>query len=146
MWRHATTRAPQWGRNLIEIATKIMLGIDFEPPQIQLYDMDYVCVKAPMFSFTRLPNADPILGVEMASTGEVACFGDDIHDAPKLNGGSTDYIVSRDANISSKLPAYSIWRRQMTSSRQEKGEDYPRPFGSSASYYTSMLIQTMSTW
>ena len=67
--------------NLIEIATKIMLGIEFDPPQIQLYDMDYVCVKAPMFSFTRLPNADPILGVEMASTGEVACFGDDIHDA-----------------------------------------------------------------
>ena len=67
--------------NFIEIATKIMLNVDFEPPAIQLYDMDYVCVKAPMFSFTRLPNVDPICGVEMASTGEVACFGTDIHDA-----------------------------------------------------------------
>ena len=67
--------------NLIEVATKIMLNIEFDPKHIQLYDMDYVCVKAPMFSFTRLPNADPVLGVEMASTGEVACFGNDIYDA-----------------------------------------------------------------
>ena len=80
---------------------------------------------------------------DYSGSGEDGCStllydisGDDIHDAPKLNGGGTDYIVSRDSNISSKLPAYSIWRRQ-TISRQEKSEDYPRPFGSSASYYTS---------
>merc|ERR1719350_2479745 len=46
-----------------------------------IYDMDYVCVKAPMFSFTRLQGADPVLRVEMASTGEVACFGDNKHEA-----------------------------------------------------------------
>ena len=67
--------------NFIEIATKIMCNQKFTPPPVNIYDMEYVCVKAPMFSFTRLPNADPVLGVEMASTGEVACFGEDIHDA-----------------------------------------------------------------
>jgi len=53
----------------------------FTPYNISLLDIDYVCVKAPMFSFTRLRGADPTLGVEMASTGEVACFGDDAHGA-----------------------------------------------------------------
>ena len=70
-----------YNMNLIDIATKVMLNVDFEPQHVHLYDMEYACVKAPMFSFTRLPNADPVLGVEMASTGEVACFGNDIHDA-----------------------------------------------------------------
>jgi len=67
--------------DFIEIATKVMVGGHVQPAQISLLDLDYVGIKAPMFSFTRLAGADPVLGVEMASTGEVATFGDDTHDA-----------------------------------------------------------------
>ena len=71
-----------FGCNFISLATQIMLGqTSCKPFEINLYDYDYVAVKAPMFSFTRLRGADPTLGVEMASTGEVACFGKDVHDA-----------------------------------------------------------------
>jgi len=67
--------------NFISLATRAMSGLDAKPYKISLLDIDYVCVKAPIFSFTRLRGADPTLGVEMASTGEVACFGEDAHEA-----------------------------------------------------------------
>ena len=63
--------------NLIELATRIMLGLPVEKPHKNLFDLDYVGVKASQFSFNRLQNADPVLGVDMASTGEVGCLGDD---------------------------------------------------------------------
>jgi len=68
-------------KNFIEIATRIILGEKYEPIRIPLYDYEYVVVKAPQFSFTRLRGADPATGVEMSSTGEVACFGDNFHEA-----------------------------------------------------------------
>lgn len=58
-----------------------MLGAECTPYNISLIDYEYVAVKAPMFSFTRLRGADPTLGVEMSSTGEVACFGHDVQEA-----------------------------------------------------------------
>lgn len=67
--------------NFISLATRAMVGLDVKPYRISLLDIEYVCVKAPMFSFTRLRGADPTLGVEMASTGEVACFGANEHEA-----------------------------------------------------------------
>ncbi len=67
--------------NFITLATKAMLGLPVKPYYISLLDIDYVAVKAPMFSFTRLRGADPTLGVEMSSTGEVACFGWDSYAA-----------------------------------------------------------------
>jgi len=67
--------------NLIDLATRAMLGEEVRPANFSLFDFDYVCVKAPMFSFTRLQGADPVLRVEMASTGEVACFGETKHEA-----------------------------------------------------------------
>ena len=67
--------------NFISLATRVMLGQNAKPFQITTMDIDYVCVKAAMFSFSRLRGADPITGVEMASTGEVACFGKTHHDA-----------------------------------------------------------------
>jgi hypothetical protein len=67
--------------NFITLATKAMLGVPTKSYNISLIDIDYVAVKAPMFSFTRLRGADPTLGVEMASTGEVACFGHDLQEA-----------------------------------------------------------------
>ncbi len=67
--------------NLIEIATKVMLGIDVPKPDKSLFELDYVGVKAPQFSFARLLNADPVLGVDMASTGEVGCIGENYYEA-----------------------------------------------------------------
>ncbi len=67
--------------NFIEIAAKVMLGMDPEIPHKSAFDLDYVGVKAPQFSFSRLQKADPVLGVEMASTGEVGCLGEDYHEA-----------------------------------------------------------------
>ena len=63
--------------NLIELATKIMLGLPVEKPSKSLFDFDYVGIKASQFSFNRLQKADPVLGVDMASTGEVGCLGDE---------------------------------------------------------------------
>jgi len=63
--------------NLIELATKVMLGIPVEKPDKNLFDLDYVGIKASQFSFNRLQKADPVLGVDMASTGEVGCIGSD---------------------------------------------------------------------
>ena len=63
--------------NMIELATKVMLGLPVEKPNKSLFDFDYVGIKASQFSFNRLQKADPVLGVDMASTGEVGCLGDD---------------------------------------------------------------------
>ncbi len=67
--------------NFIEMATKVMLGIDVEKPEKSEFELDYVGIKASQFSFTRLQKADPVLGVDMASTGEVGCIGHDFNDA-----------------------------------------------------------------
>ena len=67
--------------NLIDLATKIMLGVNVEKPQKNLFDLDYVGIKASQFSFNRLQKADPVLGVDMSSTGEVGCLGDDTNQA-----------------------------------------------------------------
>ena len=67
--------------NLIELATKVMLGLPVEKPNKNLFDLDYVGIKASQFSFNRLQKADPVLGVDMASTGEVGCLGDDTNTA-----------------------------------------------------------------
>ena len=63
--------------NFIDLATKVMLGIPVEKPNKNLFDLDYVGIKASQFSFNRLQKADPVLGVDMSSTGEVGCLGDD---------------------------------------------------------------------
>ena len=63
--------------NLIELATRVMLGMEVQKPDKSLFDLDYVGIKASQFSFNRLQHADPVLGVDMASTGEVGCLGQD---------------------------------------------------------------------
>jgi carbamoyl-phosphate synthase large subunit len=67
--------------NLIELATQAMLGKKIEKPAKNAFDLDYVGIKASQFSFSRLQKADPVLGVDMSSTGEVGCIGDDFQDA-----------------------------------------------------------------
>ncbi len=84
--------------NFIDIATKVMLGLPTEIPHKSAFDLDYVGIKAPQFSFSRLQKADPVLGVEMASTGEVGCIGDDFHEA----------ILKSMLSVGYKIPTKSI--------------------------------------
>jgi carbamoyl-phosphate synthase large subunit len=67
--------------NFIDLATRIMLGLPVEKPGKSAFDLDHIGIKAPQFSFSRLQKADPVLGVEMASTGEVGCIGDNYYEA-----------------------------------------------------------------
>lgn len=67
--------------NLIDQATKVMLKIPTEKPHKSIFDLDYIGCKAPQFSFSRLKKADPVLGVDMSSTGEVGCIGDNYYEA-----------------------------------------------------------------
>ena len=67
--------------NFIELATDVMLGAKYEKPNNSLFELDYIGIKASQFSFARLSQADPILGVDMSSTGEVGCIGEDYYDA-----------------------------------------------------------------
>ncbi len=67
--------------NFVDLATRLIMGVPTGEAQRSLFELDYVGVKAPQFSFARLAGADPVLGVEMASTGEVACFGDNLREA-----------------------------------------------------------------
>jgi carbamoyl-phosphate synthase large subunit len=91
--------------NLIELATKIMLGIEVEKPEKSAFDLDYVGIKASQFSFSRLQNADPILGVDMASTGEVGCLGDDFYEALLNSMLSSGYSIPKKNIMLSTGPA-----------------------------------------
>mgnify|MGYP002525336958 CR=1 FL=1 len=81
--------------NLIELATRVMLGLPVEKPHKNLFDLDYVGIKASQFSFNRLQKADPVLGVDMASTGEVGCLGDNTSTALLKSMLSVGYRIPR---------------------------------------------------
>jgi carbamoyl-phosphate synthase large subunit len=68
-------------QNFIELATKVMLGLDVEKPEKSIFELEHIGVKASQFSFSRLSKSDPVLGVDMSSTGEVGCIGDDYYEA-----------------------------------------------------------------
>jgi carbamoyl-phosphate synthase large subunit len=93
--------------NFIEIATRVMLGLPVEKPDKSLFDLDYVGVKASQFSFTRLQKADPVLGVDMVSTGEVGCIGDNYYEAILKSMLSVGYKVPEKAVLFSSGPARS---------------------------------------
>ncbi len=84
--------------NLIELATRVMLGLPVEKPAKSLFDLDYVGVKASQFSFNRLQKADPVLGVDMASTGEVGCLGEDSRSA----------LLKSMLSVGQRIPAKNI--------------------------------------
>lgn len=84
--------------NLIELATRIMLGLPVEKPGKNLFDLDYVGVKASQFSFNRLQNADPVLGVDMVSTGEVGCLGEDSRAA----------LIKSMLSVGQRIPKHSV--------------------------------------
>ena len=79
--------------NFIELATKAMIGEQVEAPNKSAFDLDYVGIKASQFSFSRLQKADPVLGVDMASTGEVGCIGDDSNEAVLKSMLSVGYRI-----------------------------------------------------
>ena len=91
--------------NLIELATRVMLGEDVSKPDKTLFDLDHIGIKASQFSFSRLSKADPVLGVEMASTGEVGCMGHDFDDALLKSMLSVGYRIPKIGVLISSGPA-----------------------------------------
>jgi carbamoyl-phosphate synthase large subunit len=81
--------------NLIDLATKVMLDIPVEKPNKSSFELDYIGIKAPQFSFSRLKKADPVLGVDMASTGEVGCIGDNFYEAILKSMLSVGYKIPK---------------------------------------------------
>lgn len=82
-------------RNFIETATRIMLDAPYTRPDKSAFDIDRIGVKASQFSFARLQNADPVLGVDMSSTGEVGCLGDDFNEALLNSLIATGYKIPK---------------------------------------------------
>ena len=93
--------------NLIELATKVMLDVPYEKPEINLFSIDYVGIKAPQFSFARLQKADPVLGVDMSSTGEVGCIGENYYDAVLQSMLSVGYRIPQKNILISSGPLRS---------------------------------------
>jgi carbamoyl-phosphate synthase large subunit len=116
--------------NLIEQATKVMLKVPVEAPDKSIFDMDYIGIKAPQFSFSRLKQADPILGVDMASTGEVGCLGDNFYEAILKSMLSVGYKVPKKNILLSTGPMRS--KVELVNScrlLQEKGYNLFATFG-----------------
>ena len=84
--------------NFIDLATKVMLGVPVEKPSKNLFDLDYVGIKASQFSFNRLQKADPVLGVDMSSTGEVGCLGDDTNQA----------LIKSMLSVGQRIPEHTV--------------------------------------
>lgn len=95
------------GTNFIDMAVRVMLGLEVEPPNKTLFDLDCIGVKAPQFSFSRLQKADPVLGVDMASTGEVGCIGDNFYEAVLKAMLSVGYEIPRRSILLSSGPPRS---------------------------------------
>ncbi len=108
--------------NFIEMATLAMLGMDAEKPQKSIFDLDYVGVKASQFSFSRLMKADPVLGVEMASTGEVGCLGESFFEAILTAMLSVGYTIpAKNILISSGPPKSKAELLESASLLHKKG-------------------------
>ncbi|NLC48837.1 MAG: carbamoyl phosphate synthase large subunit, partial [Bacteroidales bacterium] len=93
--------------NFIDLATKVMLGLEVEKPSKNAFDLDYVGIKASQFSFSRLQKADPVLGVDMASTGEVGCLGDTFDEALLTSMLSVGHTIPKKNVMFSTGPAKS---------------------------------------
>ncbi len=108
--------------NFIELATKVMLGLPVEKPDKNLFELDYVGIKASQFSFNRLQKADPVLGVDMASTGEVGCLGEDTSCAILKAMLSVGYrIPERSVLLSTGGPRQKVDMLQAARQLQKKG-------------------------
>jgi len=108
--------------NFIEMATRIMLGLPVESPEKNEFDLDYVGIKASQFSFNRLQKADPVLGVDMASTGEVGCIAEDTPEAVLISMLAVGYrIPAKNVLLSTGTPRQKVDMLNAAALLQEKG-------------------------
>lgn len=108
--------------NFIELATKVMLGLPVEKPEKNLFELDYVGIKASQFSFNRLQKADPVLGVDMASTGEVGCIGEDTSCAVLKSMLSVGYrIPEKNILMSTGTPKQKVEMLKAAHELKDKG-------------------------
>ena len=108
--------------NFIELATKVMLGLPVEKPEKNLFELDYVGIKASQFSFNRLQKADPVLGVDMASTGEVGCIGEDTSCAVLKSMLSVGYrIPEKNILMSTGTPKQKVEMLKAAQELKDKG-------------------------
>jgi len=133
--------------NFIEIATQVMLGISVQKPEKSTLDLDYVGVKASQFSFSRLQKADPVLGVEMASTGEVGCIGDDFYEAILKAMISVGYTIPK-KNILMSTGAMRSKIELLESARmlQERGFNLYATRGTQKFLQENGITATMLHW
>ena len=118
--------------NFIELATKVMLGLPVEKPNKNLFELDYVGIKASQFSFNRLQKADPVLGVDMASTGEVGCIGSDTSCAVLKAMLSVGYrIPKKNILLSTGTPKQKVDMLEAARMLQKKGYNIFATGGSS---------------
>ncbi len=133
--------------NLIEIATKVMLGVSVEKPDKSLFELDYVGVKAPQFSFARLLNADPVLGVDMASTGEVGCIGETYYEAILKSMLSVGYrLPVKNVLISSGASRSKIELLNSAQMMQERGYNIFATEGTHRFLHDNGVENTLLHW
>lgn len=133
--------------NFIELATKIMLDKKVEKPDKSLFDLDFIGVKAPQFSFSRLAKADPVLGVDMASTGEVGCIGEDYYEAILKSMLSVGYTIPKKNILLSTGPARSkIELLNSAKLLKEKGYNLFATKGTSKFLADNAIDSTILNW
>ncbi len=133
--------------NFIELATQVMLGMKVEKPSKNAFDLDYVGIKASQFSFSRLQKADPVLGVDMASTGEVGCIGDNFHDAMLKSMLSVGYRIPKKTVLFSTGPAKSkVALLEAAQLLHEKGYDIYATGGSQKFLVDNGVPATQVYW
>ena len=122
--------------NFIELATKVMLGLPVEKPEKNLFELDYVGIKASQFSFNRLQKADPVLGVDMASTGEVGCIGSDTSCA----------VLKAMLSVGYRIPKQKVDMLEAARMLQKKGYDIFATGGSSKFLTENGVENTRVYW
>ncbi len=133
--------------NLIELATRVMLGLPVEKPDKNLFDLDYVGIKASQFSFNRLQKADPVLGVDMASTGEVGCIGEDTSCAILKAMLSVGYRVpQKNILLSTGTPKQKVEMLSAARMLQRKGYNLFATGGSSKFLTENGVPNTLVYW
>ena len=133
--------------NFIEMATMVMLGMEVEKPEKSEFELDYVGIKASQFSFTRLQKADPVLGVDMASTGEVGCIGHDFNDALLTAMLSVGYRIPEKTVMVSSGPAKSkVQLLEPCKLLEEKGYELYATGGTHKFLTDNGLKVTMVAW
>ena len=133
--------------NLIELATRVMLGLPVQKPDKNLFDLDYVGIKASQFSFNRLQKADPVLGVDMASTGEVGCIGSDTSCAILKAMLSVGYRVpQKNILLSTGTPKQKVEMLSAARMLQQKGYNLFATGGSSKFLTENGVKNTLVYW